>query len=168
MRIDFCDGSHVIEDKATDTFFIGFNDYLFLRESCYACKYTGCKRISDFTIADYWGVTEEEVGKRQMDYGVSLILINTEKGEKILETIKENMEIKRIDGTKAIQYNQALEKPGNRNSRRDLFFSQLKTTDYDKLIRKYYKGIFIKKDLRKLLGNKIYDKIKTTIKKRLH
>ena len=44
-----------LKDKYTDTYFVGFNSNIFLRESCYRCKYCGQERISDFTAADFWG-----------------------------------------------------------------------------------------------------------------
>lgn len=55
MKLIFEDGTEKISSPTTDTFFIGFNNNTFLRESCYNCKYCGQNRVSDFTIADYWG-----------------------------------------------------------------------------------------------------------------
>lgn len=56
------------------------SDY-YLRESCYNCRYCSIKRVSDFTIADWWGYK----GKRKEDKGfrkggVSLVLVNTLRG----------------------------------------------------------------------------------------
>ena len=54
-----------------------------LRPSCYACPFTDTRRVSDFTIADYWGIEKYSKawdGRR----GVSLILTGTQKGEAFL------------------------------------------------------------------------------------
>ena len=58
-----------------------FYEHTFLREACYVCPYKNLQRISDISIADAWGV---ETANPEFDdnRGVSLVLINTLKGEK--------------------------------------------------------------------------------------
>ena len=74
MKLEFVDGTHKVEDNAMDTFFVGFNNNLFLRESCYRCKYCGSDRVSDFTLGDFWGIDPHEVTPKQMQLGVSVML----------------------------------------------------------------------------------------------
>lgn len=56
-----------------------FSHGLINRPSCYQCPYAGYRRPSDITIGDYWGVEKHhrEIADR---LGVSLVLLNTQKG----------------------------------------------------------------------------------------
>lgn len=57
------------------------------RESCYLCKYASyMKRPADLTIGDFWGI--EKIDSTFYDKnGVSLCIVNTEKGKKLLNCI---------------------------------------------------------------------------------
>lgn len=61
------------------------------RYSCYDCKFAKVPRQGDITLADYWGVKKYF---RELDAskGVSLILINSKKGEYVWEKIKHKTE----------------------------------------------------------------------------
>ena len=66
-----------------------FYEHTFLREACYVCPYKNLQRVSDISIADAWGV---EAANPEFDdnRGVSLVLINTPKGEKwFLDSLQE-------------------------------------------------------------------------------
>ena len=58
-----------------------------LRKSCYHCKYTTLKREGDISIGDFWnGGTE--IQDLTDDLGVSIVLINTPKGQEVFSKIK--------------------------------------------------------------------------------
>ena len=160
MRLDFSDGTTVIEEKDSDTFFIGFNKYLFLRKSCYSCKYVGTERIADITLADFWGIDLDLISEEQRKNGVSLIIVNSSKGENIVSFLGKDMIILPADSSRAISANQALSKPSTSNLSREAFFRSLNDEDFDKLVHKYNRIIYLKLKLRKLLGNRVYDLIK--------
>ena len=63
------------------------------RPSCGKCHYTNTKRPSDITIADYWGWEKTDPNINADDKGVSLILVNTEKGRELFEAVKDNMTV---------------------------------------------------------------------------
>ncbi len=50
-----------------------------LRPSCYSCSSRGGRSGSDLTLADLWNVAEAAAGMND-DRGVSLVMVNTEKG----------------------------------------------------------------------------------------
>ncbi len=168
MRLNFTDGSHVIEHKDLDTYFVGFNQYLFLRKSCYQCKYAGGDRIADFTLADYWGVPDDRITNVQKQYGVSLILVNSEKARTLVSEISKEMVLEETNPAIAISHNQALVKPSTPHPHREKFFSEIDTFDFDKLVhkynRKYYVKFYIKLVLTKLLGEDNYMHIWTKMK----
>ena len=74
-----------------DDYITAFMSGLIFRDSCYTCTYAGARRCSDITIADFWGLNRCKVPQAN---GVSLLLINTEKGmalakDSLRETIWE-------------------------------------------------------------------------------
>ena len=168
-KLFFNDGTFSVEDKGKDTYFVGFNSYLFLRKSCYSCKYIGIERIADFTLADYWGVPLNQITDRESKYGVSLILANTRKAKKLMDSLKKDMIIKEIDPQNAIEHNQALEKPSTFNPNREFFFQELDKKKFDYLVYKYnkqyYNKFFLKELLRKIMGDSLYHNTKRTIKR---
>ena len=61
------------------------------RKSCYTCHYAKTDRVGDFTIGDFWGLGKQGVPfKHDMTKGVSLLLINSDKGQTIMEQLGED------------------------------------------------------------------------------
>ena len=151
MHLFFGDGTSVIEPGRYDTFFLGFNNNFFLRESCYRCKFIGVERISDFTLADYWGCNNPEVSPEQLKLGVSLILVNTEKAKDILSRLQKDVKYYLIDGTRAIAYNRALSTPQKRPAIRNVFFDEIQKYGYDKVVKRQFRMLFFKRQIKKNL-----------------
>lgn len=149
MKLEFIDDTSYIAEKGYDTFFLGFNKNLFLRESCYRCKYCGTERIADFTIGDFWGCNREEVTPEQLRNGVSLILVNSDKGNELLAEIEKEMTIIEIRPEEAIPYNRALVQPNIRPKIRNYFFIMVSILGYDISI----KLIFCKKFIKRKINN---------------
>ena len=76
----FDDGESVVSRDWTRLFY----DSVAYRDSCYNCPYTTPQRLSDFTIADYWGI-ERNAPQFADNKGVSLVLIHSEKGAAFFE-----------------------------------------------------------------------------------
>ncbi|CCZ69783.1 f420H2:quinone oxidoreductase [Bacteroides sp. CAG:702] len=68
-----------------------FYQHIMFRHSCGKCHYTNTRRPSDITIADFWGWEKIDPNINKDDKGVSLILVNTEKGREIFEAVKDRM-----------------------------------------------------------------------------
>ena len=62
------------------------------RLPCYHCQYGYNERVSDFTMGDYWGV-EDYHTEFDIKAGVSILLVNTEKGKKMVDAVKERMQL---------------------------------------------------------------------------
>ena len=58
----------------------GFLSNLYLRPSCHDCKCKDGKHHSDISLGDFWGIDKFNPSFDD-DKGVSLVLVNTEKGE---------------------------------------------------------------------------------------
>ena len=56
----------------------GFLKDLYLRPSCYDCKFKTLQRASDITLADFWGI-EKIIPEINVEKGVSLCWASSEK-----------------------------------------------------------------------------------------
>lgn len=166
MRLIFQDGSEFVASLGSDTFFMGFNNNLFLRESCYECRYCGTERVSDFTIADYWGVPEDAVSAEQLQRGVSVMTVNTEKASLLLEPLTEIMEIQEIKPDIAVANNRSFQKPNERPAERDEYFRLLDTMDYDSIIKKLLHSTYIKGKIKGIIGVDNIRKVKKLLKRK--
>lgn len=70
-----------------------FYQHIAFRKSCYKCHFSNIHRPSDLTIADFWGWEKTDANINLDDKGCSLILVNTEKGRKLFESIKGRMNV---------------------------------------------------------------------------
>ena len=84
VNATFSDGKQYAKIALIDPMSVGFNRDVFLRESCYRCKYTDMRRISDITLSDFWGYKGNSEYPDD-DRGVSMLLINTEVGKALLD-----------------------------------------------------------------------------------
>jgi len=142
------------------TFFAGYTRSLFLRESCYRCKYCSTARVSDFTAADFWGVEKERVGDWQHWHGVSILLFNTGKALALMDEIKSLMHVEAITPQEAIPRNGAFVRPAARPKFRDRVFEELQTKDFDTVMLDYYnkevRRIKLRAWLKRCLGNQVF------------
>lgn len=75
-----------------DTFVPGFLQDYYLRESCYSCRYATDMRQGDITLGDYWGYRESAPDYiEDDDKGISLVIINTPKGETAYKNIRREI-----------------------------------------------------------------------------
>lgn len=112
-----------------------FSKYISLRESCYNCKFATFKRCSDITIGDFHN-TKILGNDDERLKGISSLLINTEKGKKIFENIKENFNFYDIELEKIIYSNGNLYKPTSSKEAKK-FREDMKKLSYEELIKKY-------------------------------
>jgi coenzyme F420-reducing hydrogenase beta subunit len=89
LKVVFENGKVLYDTKDTSYFTVGFiSTSVFGRPSCYDCKFKGFPRISDITIGDFWGAQKAIGEEFDHDLGTSVVLINSEKGKKYFETVK--------------------------------------------------------------------------------
>ena len=70
-----------------------FYQHIMFRLSCGKCHYTNIRRPSDITIADFWGWEKTDPNINTDNKGVSLVLVNTEKGRELFEAVKDRMTV---------------------------------------------------------------------------
>lgn len=108
-------------------------NYVF-RLSCYRCQYAGHNRVADITIGDCHGV--KLVAQEVYDpRGVSSIIINTEKGEKLWEAVKDDFNY--IETTPAKAYKKNHTRPSAMPEERALLMSRLDKEPINELLAKF-------------------------------
>ncbi|WFA08428.1 Coenzyme F420 hydrogenase/dehydrogenase, beta subunit C-terminal domain [Tissierella sp. Yu-01] len=101
-----------------------------VRPSCSECRFTDVHRTSDITIADYWGI--EKYAPEWLDLkGVSLILTNTQKGDKLLELISQDIHFEKRQLKEALNEQQRLSKPVESPDNRDEFWKIYKEKGFE-------------------------------------
>ena len=121
-----------------DEYMNGFLSDIMLRPSCYECRFKSIpKSYSDITIADFWGV-KKVLPEMNNPKGTSLILLNSEKGEALFDSVKDDFEYRFADLNDAIKENRSLTHSSPLNSMRYYFFEELRKKGYDSVSRKYF------------------------------
>ena len=100
------------------------------------CPYTNYKRPSDITVGDFWGVENTIAAKLGEDnIGCSLMLINTDKGKKWFECIKDNMQTILVTPKDCLQPN--LQYPSIIHPQREEFEKDYILLGFEKTMKKY-------------------------------
>lgn len=122
-----------------------FSDAI-MRPVCYKCSFAECKRISDFTIGDFWKV-KTKCPEMYNPQGTSFVMVNTKKGEKFFEKVKKHIIYKQVGINDVLQNNML-------HPTKYPDYKMKITNDYQKMNAK----VFFKKWKMKLLIGKILDK----------
>ncbi len=109
------------------------------RESCYECRFANMHRPGDLTAGDFWGISQvcpEFVSSgADLPAGISSVLVNTEKGQALLDLIADDALIREVDPAD-IQKNQGnLSRPTPRPKTRDSIYRNIGSEDYIRTLR---------------------------------
>lgn len=123
LKVEFEDGSVYRKNLETDIYTKGFLANLYLRPSCHHCKHSGFERVSDITIADFWGA---HIVMPEMfdDKGTSVVIVRSDRVCSSLENYADGFEIREITKDMVRGHNHAVEAPCKPHSNRDEFFSK--------------------------------------------
>lgn len=85
-EVQFEDGSSVVLSQSDSTYVrcIGKG---FIRQSCFSCKFIGANSVSDISLGDFSGCSKNGY------YGLSSIIVNTEKGAYLLDSLRNDLEL---------------------------------------------------------------------------
>lgn len=108
-------GKKVTLPKVMDDYVCAFLESVNFTENCYSCNYATLDRVSDITLGDSWGTELKDEGKK----GVSLILIQNEKGKELIKST--NLTLNDVDLEKAIINNPQLSYPSKKKHKREEF-----------------------------------------------
>jgi len=146
-----------------DEWFMGYLKNKYLKKSCYDCKFNDKYRQGDVTLGDFWGIenVDKEFSMKNNNKGVSLVMVNTEKGKELFKNIESNIIYKEQKLCDAEKYNPRISS-GKYSlkalNEREMFFAKeqnisFKTRRYtDSNLSKTIK--FVKRIIKKILKNK--------------
>lgn len=137
----------IAEKYASDRYTIAFLHGLTYTENCFQCRYACEARVSDLTLGDAWGteLPQDEIGR-----GVSLALVQTEKGHTLLSMAR--LYLVDADPTRMMQNNHQLVHPSRKPDERAKFFRLLeKGKTFDHAVYKCYPVPCIKQKVKDIL-----------------
>lgn len=147
-----------------DPFYLGFQKYITLRDSCYDCMYGYGNHGGDITIGDFHDIDKYVTGINRFD-GVSTIIINTNQGKKLWEKISNELIYQELNINKLLEdkiiYSGGSKKPAFREE----FIDDMRDQDFSFVVNKWLnskkewkKGIYynlpaiIRKYLKRMVG----------------
>lgn len=136
LKIKYTDKSVYKKNQTKDLYMKTFLQNLSLRDSCYNCRFKKYNRLSDITLADFWGI-DNIMPEMNDNKGTSLLIVNSEKGQIIFDKIKKDAKYKETNLKEAIKYNPSMIESVKNNPNREKFFNDLDNTDFEKLAKKY-------------------------------
>lgn len=116
-----------------DSYYNAFISSKTIRESCYSCKFANTRRTSDITLGDYWGI-EQAHPEFYSSKGVSLVLVNSDKGLHLWQSINNNLTCIESTIEKAVPLNSNLVNPPQRPPCRDNIYTGI-DDDFDKFVK---------------------------------
>ena len=147
----FSNGKYISSRLYTDLFY----KHIMLRPSCSVCHFTNVKRPSDITLADFWGWEKTGLDLNKDDKGISLVLVNTLKGNKLFNEASSDLVVAKVDLKDCLQSH--LKEP-------TLFDPRSKQFEQDYIDKGF--GYVVKKYLPSILSNRlksVIGKIKRSI-----
>lgn len=160
IRIDFTNKTYTVIKGDDNLFMSGYLNYnLYIRPSCSNCDFKGVPRISDVTLADFWGVhpTFDD------DKGTSMVLCNSSKGKAIFEEIKQNINYNERCFKEILNGNQCFSSSVWINKKSSVFLKALDKESFSFAFKKYTKKPVLL--IIKSLAFKLLQRVKSVIKR---
>ncbi len=126
-KIFFENGEVYIADREEDLYMQGYikaNRSLYMRRSCYDCRFRGIRRPVDFTLGDFWGIERYEKGIDTRK-GISAVLIQSSKGESFFEQCKSSLHCCVRDVEDVLPCNPRMVNNVERSKERSKFFEKM-------------------------------------------
>ncbi len=118
-----------------DLWYMGFLRGLFYKEACYTCPFADRHRAADITMGDFWGLQDAAL-RQQAKHGVSVMLVNTEKGMELCDKASELLQLTERDTDEAVAGNKQLRHPMPYHPNRGKFYRLLDKYGFEKAAKK--------------------------------
>ncbi len=135
ITVDFQNGKKYVKPAVIDPYFASFiNGKKSVREYCYECQFSD-NHYADLILADYWKY--KETYKTTNNDGISLILVNSEKGAVLMEKIKTVMNVQQLPLDKATYNIKKTVMSTERYNKREAFLDMAKKDGLYRAAEKY-------------------------------
>lgn len=148
FAMSYKEKASIVEYHRDNVYMRAFLSNLILRPSCYHCRAKEGRSHSDFTLADYWNVSQFHP-EMDDDIGTSLVLINTAKGLDIFKSM--DIEYKDTILENAALFNAGL-KP-----------NAFCHPDREKFFRKFENGESVKNSIERCLKRSLLHRLKKKV-----
>lgn len=157
-----------IIEKKTSPFTDSYYYYYYLQNSisrmcCYSCKYSSTNRVGDISIGDYWNIADV-LPDFDSKKGVSVVLINTNKGVAIFDRIKTSLVYKETSLEDAVRGNGNLSKPCSMPSNRFNIYKRIKRYGYRNIEKQECHYQYVIPAIKKMIPKSLKKIIKKFIK----
>ena len=136
----FENGREIIDTYESQLYIRLFMSSFITTKGCFSCPFANMKRNADYTIGDFWGI-EDVMPDFPVRKGVSLILSNTEKGDMIIERIKNGLSegevIRECKDNSFLSYQHNLNRPTEKPQNYEEFWIEYNNHGFDYVIKKY-------------------------------
>lgn len=139
----------VLEKPASEVpYYKNFLQGNIYRENCYNCKFAKLERVSDITLGDFWGLNKDSIVYDDESLGISAIIVNTIKGQKCFELIKDISLIDKRDLSEVQKSNKQLNCPMKKNWKHRVYVKKYPLLGFEQTFKKM---VSIKQKIKKLV-----------------
>jgi coenzyme F420-reducing hydrogenase beta subunit len=96
---------------------------LYTRPSCHYCRFKTIPRVSDISLGDFWGIAG--ASKKEIFKGISLVMINSDKGEVLFNKIQPEIHFEHRSLEEAVYGNPSILQNVSTGKKSEAFFEQL-------------------------------------------
>ncbi|MGN0452381.1 MAG: Coenzyme F420 hydrogenase/dehydrogenase, beta subunit C-terminal domain [Ruminococcus sp.] len=124
------------KEKWYDAYSMAYAKGLISRENCFHCPFASPERQGDITVGDFWGLKKEQLRTDAVPASfISLVLINTEKGQSVFDAISKDIIFEERAVDEAVRGNEQLKSPCKRSEERELFLDKYMQEGFVKALK---------------------------------
>lgn len=132
MRISFKNGKTYLGSARVDFMLKAFFKGISSRPSCYECAFKHIERCSDLTVYDCWHPEKLIAGLKDDDKGYTNVIIQSEKGKRILNGLNERVYVYSVDTRGAVASDGIMVmNSAKKHPSREKYFSELQNSNID-------------------------------------
>ena len=133
----FDNGTEFRQANADNLYMNAFLTSLSIRQSCTNCRFKRFRSGADITMGDFWGSTELGASY-QDDIGISVISINSDKGQRFFDQIMGSFkDIVKLNEKEAFIFNESYAKSALVDQYSSVFLDSCNCDNIEELIRRY-------------------------------
>lgn len=124
VLIEFENGDEYYDTRENSYWTLGYiRNNLYMRPVCHECKFRTIPRKSDFTVGDFWGITN--AGSEDTFNGISVLFVNSIRAKEMLEGLQDTLYYEKHSLEEAIKGNPCILTSPKEGVMREKFFSLL-------------------------------------------
>ena len=125
------------EWNTIDPYFSQFMKHTIYQNACYSCMFAGIKRTGDLTLGDFWGIASE-VKRLSPPGGINILLINSGRGQDLIDLVKNEIELIARPIEEAIGCNETLRNPTQKPDDYEELWQLINLQGFHKAIKMLY------------------------------